>query len=340
MPRWLSEGISVFEESQRDPAWGMSMTADYRKMILEGEATPVSRLSQAFLNAKSSEHLMLAYYQAGEVVAYLVKNHGQACLLKIIQDLAQGTAINQAISTHAAPVDEFETAFASHLQKLAESFGAQADWQEPTPEDLNPADPESLASYIKSHPKNLVALRRQLDLHLQSKDFEAALKIADRLITLLPDDYSDSSAHWAKARLFREQKRTADEAALLRTLAARHSSALNAFLRLIELETETQSWSEVTTHAQRALALNPFLRTPNEALARAATESGQNELAISSNRRLLELAPPNPSKIHYQLASLLRTQDPSAAKRHLLDALAQSPRYRAAHELLLDLQAP
>lgn len=340
MPRWLSEGISVFEESQRDPAWGMSMTADYRKMILEGEATPVSRLSQAFLNAKSSEHLMLAYYQAGEVVAYLVKNHGQACLLNIIQDLAQGSSINNAISSHAAPVDEFETAFAAHLQKLAESFGAQADWQEPTPEDLNPADPESLASYLKSHPENLVALRRQLDLHLQSKDFEAALKIADQLITLLPDDDSDSSAYWAKARVLREQKRTAEEAALLRTLAARHSSALNAFLRLIELETETQSWSEVTTHAQRALALNPFLRTPNEALARAATESGQNELAIAANRRLLELAPPNPSQIHYQLASLLRTQDHSAAKRHLLDALAQSPRYRAAHELLLDLQAP
>jgi hypothetical protein len=40
-------------------------------MILEGEATPVSRLSQAFLNAKSPDHLMLAYYQAGQVVAFM-----------------------------------------------------------------------------------------------------------------------------------------------------------------------------------------------------------------------------------------------------------------------------
>lgn len=340
MPRWLSEGISVFEESQRDPAWGMAMTADYRKMILDGEATPVSRLSQAFLGAKSSDHLMLAYYQAGEVVAYIVKHHGQDALQRIIQDLAKGTAINDAISARTAPIDELETAFAEHLRGLAESFGAKADWEEPAPEELNPTDPESLVGYLKKHPNNLSALRRQLSAKMQAKDHEAALNTADRLITLLPDDFSDASAHWAKARILREQKRLQEEAALLRTLASRHSSALNAFLRLIELETETQSWQEVVTHSQRALALNPFLRTPNEALARAAAESGQTALAIAANRRLLELSPPNPSQVHYQLASLLRTDDPAAAKRHLLDALAQSPRYRAAHELLLDLQAP
>jgi len=340
MPRWLSEGISVFEESQRDPAWGMSLTADDRQMILEGEATPVSRLSQAFLNAKSPDHLMLAYYQAGQVVAFLVEQHGHDALLRIIQDLATGTSINNAISNHAAPIDEFETAFAKHLQALAESFGKAADWQEPSPEDLNPASPDSLATFLKKHPNNLSALRLQLTQQLQAKDHTAALKTADHLITLLPDDFSDESAHWAKARIFREQKRTAEETTLLRTLAARHSSALTAFLRLIELETETQSWSEVTTHANRALALNPFLITPNQALARSATATGGTPLALATNRRLLTLDPTNASQTHYQIATLLRPTDPTTAKRHLLDALAQAPRFRAAHTLLLDLTAP
>jgi tetratricopeptide (TPR) repeat protein len=281
---------------------------------------------------------MLAYYQAGQVVAYLVEKHGQDSLQKIIQELAKGTNINNAISAHAAPIDEIETAFATHLQNLAEAFGREADWNDPLPEDLNPSDPDSLTTYLQKNPNNLNALRRQLSAQMQAKDWEAAHATADHLIALLPDDYSDASAHWAKARLLREQKRAEEETALLRTLAARHSSALNAFLRLIELETETQSWTDVTTHAQRALALNPFLRTPNEALARAATATNQTALAISANRRLLELAPPNPSQVHYQLASLLRTEDPTAAKRHLLDALAQAPRFRAAHELLLDLQ--
>ena len=34
MPRWLSEGISVYEEMQVNPAWGQAMNARYREMIL------------------------------------------------------------------------------------------------------------------------------------------------------------------------------------------------------------------------------------------------------------------------------------------------------------------
>ncbi|MHC4146874.1 MAG: gluzincin family metallopeptidase [Planctomycetota bacterium] len=31
MPRWLSEGISVYEELQRDPTWGQRMDPQYRR---------------------------------------------------------------------------------------------------------------------------------------------------------------------------------------------------------------------------------------------------------------------------------------------------------------------
>ena len=46
MPRWLSEGISVYEERQADPAWGQSMNRRYREMILDGGLTPVSELER------------------------------------------------------------------------------------------------------------------------------------------------------------------------------------------------------------------------------------------------------------------------------------------------------
>ncbi|HUG19051.1 MAG TPA: tetratricopeptide repeat protein, partial [Planctomycetaceae bacterium] len=41
MPRWLSEGISVYEEGQKNRAWGQSMTPEYREMILGEDLTPV-----------------------------------------------------------------------------------------------------------------------------------------------------------------------------------------------------------------------------------------------------------------------------------------------------------
>ena len=34
MPRWLSEGISVYEEKQENKTWGQVMNAKYRDMVL------------------------------------------------------------------------------------------------------------------------------------------------------------------------------------------------------------------------------------------------------------------------------------------------------------------
>ncbi len=61
MPRWLSEGISVYEEGQRDPAWATAMNPRYREMLLGEDFTPLSELSSAFLRPKSALHVQFAY---------------------------------------------------------------------------------------------------------------------------------------------------------------------------------------------------------------------------------------------------------------------------------------
>ncbi len=54
MPRWLSEGISVYEEGRQDPAWGSALNPQFRSMILGDDLTPLSQLSAAFLAPKSA----------------------------------------------------------------------------------------------------------------------------------------------------------------------------------------------------------------------------------------------------------------------------------------------
>ena len=74
MPRWLSEGISVYEEMLKNPAWGQSMNPEYRRMILEQDAlTPISSLSEAFLKPKTQMDLQFAYFQSSMVVRFLVE---------------------------------------------------------------------------------------------------------------------------------------------------------------------------------------------------------------------------------------------------------------------------
>ena len=73
MPRWLSEGISVYEERQANPAWGEKMNLAYRDMILHGELTPIGEFSGAFLAPSNSVHLQFAYYESSLVVEFIVQ---------------------------------------------------------------------------------------------------------------------------------------------------------------------------------------------------------------------------------------------------------------------------
>ena len=340
MPRWLSEGISVYEEARRDPAWGMEMNAKYRRMVLEEEAlTPVSQLSAAFLNPKDEDHLMFAYYQSSQVVKFLLDRFGEAKFQGILRDLAAGKRINDAISANIMPVTDLEKDFEMEITQLAAAFGAKADWEKPPPEEVNPLDPESFAAFLKKNPNNLWALTKSAEDLLEAKEWQKAAEIGQRLVELMPEDTSNSSGYVIKARALRQMNQRDQEAELLRFFAARASDAMAVFLRLIELDTEAARWSEVLVNASRATALNPFLKTPQQATARALEELGRKDEAITAYQRLLVLEPDNPADVRFRLARLLRETDAPAAKRHLLDALVLAPRFRAAHRLLLEMSA-
>lgn len=329
MPRWLSEGISVYEERQRDPAWGMPMDATFREMVLDEETlTPVSQLSGAFMNAKTQDHLMFAYYESSQVVEYLLERHGREKFQGILRDLAAGKRINAAIADNTDNLDDIEKGFTKFIKGKALGFGAKADWKEPKPEDLNPFDEGSFASYLKEHPNNLPATRKYAQEMVRQKNWPEVLKMADALIRLLPEDFSAQSGHSLKVLALRELKRTDDETAVLRHFAENSSSAQSVFLRLIELDEPKQRWSEVKTNALRVMALNPFLATPQKALAKAAEALKDIPTVIAALERVLILDPGSAAQTHFKLAALLKETDARKAKRHLLDSLALAPRNR------------
>jgi tetratricopeptide (TPR) repeat protein len=335
MPRWLSEGISVYEERQRDPAWGMPMDVTFREMVLDEETlTPVSRLSGAFMNAETQDHLMFAYFESSQVVEYLLGKYGKDKFQGILRDLAAGKRINDAIAANTADMEEIEKGFTKFIKGKALGFGADADWKEPKPEDLNPFDEGSFTTFLKEHPNNLPATRKYAQEMVNQKNWPEVLKTADILIKLLPEDFSAESGYSLKVMALRQLKRVDDEIAVLRQIAAKSSSAQSAFLRLIELDLPKQRWAEVKANAHRATALNPFLATPQKALAEAHAVLGGKAESIAAYERVLILDPGSAAQTHFKLAMLLKETDAPKAKRHLLDSLALAPRNREGLAML------
>ena len=72
-------------------------------------------------------------------------------------------------------------------------------------------------------------------------------------------------------------------------------------------------------------------------MAEAAEKLNKTEEAIVAYRTLLQMDPADPAEIHYRLALSLHRMGKQGAKRHVLSALEEAPRYRAAHRLLLEI---
>ena len=336
MPRWLSEGISVYEERLESPGWGQVMTPQYRELILDGGATPVSKLSGAFLRPPTPMHLMFAYYQSSMVVEYIVEKHGIEALKKILADLGEGVSINEALSKHTVPVEKLDAEFEAWFKKLAEDFGGKIDWERP--ELALDADSAAMAAWNKDHPDSFWGLLGEGRALIAERKWEEAKKPLEKAIKLFPAYGEPGSAYLLMAAAHRELKEFAEERAMLEKHVALDAETIEARLRLAELCALAKDWPAVRKWAEQVLGINPLIAEPHRYLAQAAEELGDRSLGIVARRTLLLLDPLDRAEQHFRLSALLYEEKRlPEARREVVLALEEAPRYRDAHKLLVKI---
>jgi tetratricopeptide (TPR) repeat protein len=312
------------------------MNAQYRQMIVDGEMAPVSQLSSAFLAPKTPLHLQFAYFQSAMVVEFLVERFGLDALQQILVDLGEGLEINEALIRNTLPLGELDNQFATYAEKRVEDWAPKATWEEL--ELPASADSAALAAFLKDHPQNAIALQRYARRLITEKKFAEALEAAQRLLELQPEDISAENAYMMIAVAHHELGNTAEERKALEALTSRDGDATDAHHRLMEIGEEAEDWQCVADNSRRLLAVNPLIVAPHRSLAKAAEELGLRDDAIRSYRALLKFETTDLAHTHFRLAALLNEKgDTDAAKRQVLMALDAAPRFREAHQLLLEL---
>ena len=335
IPRWLSEGISVYEERRQDSRWGQSMTPAFRDRILAGKITPVSQLSSAFLTATSGDDLNFAYYESSMVVEFLTKEHGFDALVSILQDLNDGLLINDALDRHTNGIDVLDSEFDAYLTDLAQKFAPDVVFSSPAGTTAEvaietPADSEK--------PDYSAELKAAVEL-LREDQFQPAEEKLRHLVELFPQDNSPGGARKVLAALFRRQERATDEVEILTEHLKWSADDIDAAQRLMALHAAAENWEAVIEAGTFVLAVDPMLPKVLRDLLTAAEALKDHELSVRLLNGLLELEPADAARIHFQLASILKDSDSTAARRHVLLSLENAPRYRDAHGLLLELSS-
>jgi tetratricopeptide (TPR) repeat protein len=336
LPRWLSEGISVYEERQENAAWGQVMNPQYRDLILEGGATSVSQLSGAFLKPPSPMHLQFAYYESSMVVRYIVERFGAAALNAILKDLGESIPINAALANHTEAIAKLDEHFEAWFTELAKNLAPEADLQHP--KLALDADAAAMAAWNKDHANNFWGLLGEGRALLSAGKWEAAKAPLAKAIELYPGYAQAGGPYLLLAAAHRELKETKQERAMLEKHVALDADAIEPRLRLIEIARTAGDWPAVRKYAEEVIAVNPLLPAPHRAVAAAAEEANDRKLAITARRTLLLLDTLDIVEQRYHLARLLADDGQlPAARSEVVRALEEAPRYRAALALLLDV---
>lgn len=341
MPRWLSEGISVYEERQRDPRWGQSMDPTYRKMILGKDLVPVSQLSAAFLNPKTPMHLQFAYFESSMVVEYWIQKYGIASLRRVLNDLSVGMPIHQALARDTAAMDALDQEFEAYLRGEAKKLGTGENREEIFDDENLPEKlkGEELLAWLESHPRNYWVMKQLCEGLIASKQWEKALPWVERLRDLFPEDREAKGIYARMAEVYRELGKVDDERKMLSELVAMSPDAKDGLMRLVEIDSQSKDWASLLKWVDELIAIDPMRPSVQEVKAKAAEAQSNAKFSQEALQALAELDPVDPAGIQFRLARAYQVQgDMSQAKRHVLQALEESPRYREALQLLRQLQ--
>jgi tetratricopeptide (TPR) repeat protein len=334
VPRWLTEGISVYEERRARPWWGRESDLLFVQALAEGRIVPLAALNAAFTDPR---RISLAYHQASLVVEHLVARFGPDVLARMLRAYGEGLG-DEAVLRRAAGIEpgDLQRSFERFLE---ERFGDERRALA-VPEGLEEAgargDIDALRALAASHPGSFavhVALGRALAARGAVDEARAAF---DQAATLLPAAAGADSPYVELAKVAEEGGHAALAREALERAVAGHPTALDLSRRLFELATAAGDEPRIEVAASRIAEVDPFDAAAHAALGRLALARGDSAQAIERFRTALLAAPADPVSAHTDLAeALLAAGEADAAKREAIAALEQAPRYVRAQEILL-----
>src|SRR5688572_13646736 len=189
LPRWLSEGTSVYEERRARPEWGREMDIPFARSLERGQVLKIRDLNSGF---SSSATISYAYYQASLLVEHIVDTYGQRKLRALVEAYADGsdteTAIKKALGID---IDELQANFDQVLDKRYATLRRVLK----VPEGLAPGLPlEKIKAIADDNPGSFVA-QMTLGEALAESDPDAAIAAFEKAAQLIPNVPGEDSPH-------------------------------------------------------------------------------------------------------------------------------------------------
>jgi tetratricopeptide (TPR) repeat protein len=331
VPRWLTEGISVFEEHRKQPAWGRELTLEFARQLSQGKTFGVKNLPDAF---KRPESLAFAYFEASLVVEHLVELNGDQGLRTLLLAYADGAKDADAFSkAFGRSVDAVEASFKTFVDQR---YGALSRAMANPPSQVRPDDLAGLKARASEASGNYVSQLQLGMALLKGRDLDGARGALERAAKLAPQATGDASPHALLAQVAEQQGDRPRAVRELRQLLTHNHENVRAARSLVALATETKSVEDQDFGLRAVADLDPFDAEVHGQLGRRLMEKNDLAGAVVEFQAALAMGPANLAESHTDLGeALLKTGRRDDARAQAVLALKQAPTYARALDLLL-----
>jgi tetratricopeptide (TPR) repeat protein len=338
IPRWFSEGLSVYEEHHAfKSGWGFGVTPAFLAAFKTGKLVPVSRMNDGFMHPAYPEQVGYSYYQASLVCELIARDYGEPALLKMLQGYKEGLSTDQVFQRVLnIDVKAFDEKFNNYLRTRYAAILPSITKEGPRVErEMSVAQAEQAA---KNTPNDFGVQLVAAESMLEHKEIDKAIPILEHAATLFPEYAADDSPYALLAAAYREKRDDQHEADALKKLTSLTETNGKALIRLSEVLEKLGDSKGAAEALDRAMFINPFDPASHQRLAELARAAGDKQLVVRERSAVVALGPVDKADALYQLAQAQHDAgDDVHARTSVLRALEEAPNYEKAQTLLLTL---
>jgi tetratricopeptide (TPR) repeat protein len=334
VPRWLTEGLSVYEEQRARPEWGRELELAFLSAFEEDALLPLEEIDRGFTRPAYSGQVLLSYFHAGKVIGFIAEEFGFDSVTRILEVLATGAsqeeAMREATGVGLAEVDRrFREDVQRRRREVAVAIGDLPDL--PSSREDGTASEREASGPFFDH------LREGAE-HLAREDFSAAESSYKAAIALYPDYVGPQNAYEGLAAIYRAAGRQDDLTDVLRRYVDLAEDEVDAALELAGIYEERGDDAAAAAMLARSLHVAPYDADVRNRLAGLYDEEERFDAAVIHRQAVVALGPPDKAGAYYRLArSMYRSGDVEEARRAVLQSLETAPDFREAQKLLLEL---
>jgi tetratricopeptide (TPR) repeat protein len=313
VPRWFSEGVSVYEEWTTGPLPGRHIPLTVLHAIKEDKFLTIAELDRGFIRPTYEAQVIVSYMQAGLTCEYIAKRWGQQGLEAMLDQYGAGKDTPAAIQAalKISP-EQFDEGFAGYVDEQLGSVVEQLEpWQEAA---------------------------KQAQEAYGEKDWRGTIEAASHAIELFPDYVDEGSPYLAKARAHRELNEPDAVTATLLEYRRRGGHDPDALLALADALDKAGRNADAIDVLDDVLMVAPLRQVVHSELGDRLLAAGEAKRAVTEYQALLAMNPHDLSDAHYRLAkAYFDLGDRASSREHLLYALEIAPGFREAQQLLLEI---